>query len=123
MGPAARITWRLHPPLLRALGLKKKLALGEWFAPAFRVLRAMRPLRGSALDVFGYAELRRVERALIGEYRGLVEAALGGLTPESHDRAVELAGLPDEIRGYEDIKLESIARFRERAKALATTQR
>ncbi len=73
--------------------------------------------------MFGYAAVRRAERALISEYRGLVEAALAGLSPESHDRAVEIAGLPDEIRGYEDIKLASIARFRERAKALTTTLR
>jgi indolepyruvate ferredoxin oxidoreductase len=123
MGPAARVTWRLHPPLLRALGLKRKLALGEWFAPAFRVLRALRPLRGTALDVFGYAAVRRAERALVDEYRALVEAALARLTPATHDRAVEIAALPDEIRGYEDIKLKSIARFRERAAALASALR
>jgi indolepyruvate ferredoxin oxidoreductase len=70
-----RLSWHLHPPLLRALGLRKKLRLGMWFAPAFRALRAMKGLRGSSLDVFGYATVRRVERQLIGEYRGLIEAS------------------------------------------------
>jgi indolepyruvate ferredoxin oxidoreductase len=117
-GPDARLTWHLHPPLLRALGLKKKLRLGEWFTPAFRTLRALRGLRGTALDVFGYAEIRRVERALIGEYQALVERALGRLAPDTHDTAVALASLPDEIRGYEEIKMEGVRRFRTRAEEL-----
>ena len=98
-GEPIRFFWHLHPPLLRALGLKKKLKLGAWFAPAFKALRALRGLRGTPLDVFGYAEIRRVERALVGEYRGLIETALARLGPETHDRAVAIAELPDEIRG------------------------
>jgi indolepyruvate ferredoxin oxidoreductase len=78
----------------------------------------MRGLRGGALDVFGRAEVRRVERALIDEYRTLIEKALAGLSPESYERAVKLAALPDVIRGYEDIKLRNVAKFREQVKAL-----
>ncbi len=48
-GPGARASWRLHPPVLRALGMKRKIALGPWFVPAFRVLRAMRRLRGTPM--------------------------------------------------------------------------
>ena len=105
-GEPIRFFWHLHPPLLRALGLKKKLKLGAWFAPAFKALRGLRGLRGTPLDVFGYAEIRRVERALVGEYRGLIETALARLGPETHDRAVAIAELPDEIRGYEAIKMD-----------------
>jgi len=117
-GQQIRTYWHLHPPLLRALGLKKKIRLGAWFAPAFQLLKAMKGLRGTALDPFGYAEVRKVERALIGEYRQLVETALVRLSPVTHDAAITLAGLPDEIRGYEHVKLESVARFRDRAKQL-----
>jgi indolepyruvate ferredoxin oxidoreductase len=119
-GSRIRTYWHLHPPLLRALGLKKKLRLGGWFAPVFRMLRAMKGLRGTPLDVFGYAEIRRVERALIGEYRQCLETALVRLTPVTHDTAVALAELPDEIRGYEHVKMENIARFRDRARQLVT---
>jgi indolepyruvate ferredoxin oxidoreductase len=56
--------------------------------------------------------VRRVERALIGEYRRLVEQTLGSLGPTTYARAVQLAELPDMIRGYEQIKLRSIERFR-----------
>jgi indolepyruvate ferredoxin oxidoreductase len=113
-----RLSWHLHPPLLRALGLRKKLRLGMWFAPAFKALRAMKGLRGSSLDVFGYAPVRRVERQLIGEYRGLIEGVLAKLTPANHDVAVAIAQLPDEIRGYEQIKLDSVKRFRDGAAQL-----
>ena len=113
-----KIQYNLHPPLLRALGMKKKIKLGRWFDAAFGVLYAMRGLRGTALDIFGRAEVRRVERALIGEYRALVDRALASLSPESYDTAVKLAALPDVIRGYEEIKLRNVAKFREQAKAL-----
>jgi len=59
-----------------------------------------------------HARVRRVERALIGEYRRLVEQTLGSLGPTTYARAVQLAELPDMIRGYEQIKLRSIERFR-----------
>ncbi len=119
LGDDARIWFNLHPPFLRALGMKRKLKLGRWFVPALRTLRAMRRLRGTPLDPFGLARMRRLERGLIGEYEQLVAEAVAALTPESHATAVELAELPDVIRGYEDIKLKSVERFRERAKVLA----
>jgi indolepyruvate ferredoxin oxidoreductase len=117
-GDGSRIRYKLHPPLLRALGMKRKLSLGTWFDPAFRILRAMRRLRGTKLDVFGLAKVRRVERALPGEYRDHVDQALGHVDPERYDTVVELCGLPDLVRGYEDIKLRNIAAFRERSASL-----
>ncbi|MBN1528087.1 MAG: hypothetical protein JW895_03445, partial [Thermoleophilaceae bacterium] len=119
LGDGAKVWFMLHPPLLRALGLKRKLKLGRWFVPAFRALRSMRRLRGTRLDPFGLARVRRVERRLVGEYEELVAGALGALRPETHAAAVELCELPDLIRGYEDIKLESVERFRERAAELS----
>jgi indolepyruvate ferredoxin oxidoreductase len=113
-----KLAYNLHPPLLRALGLKQKLQLGPWFASVFGVLARMKMLRGTALDPFGFAAVRRVERQLPGEYRSLVEKALVGLSPESHERAVKLAGLPDLIRGYEEIKLRNVQRFRDEVRAL-----
>jgi len=63
--------------------------------------------------------VRRVERALPGEYRALVDGALKGLSRETYERAVSLARLPDLVRGYEDIKLRNVARFREEARKLS----
>jgi indolepyruvate ferredoxin oxidoreductase len=117
-GADAKVYFLLHPPLLRALGLKRKLRLGPWFRPAFATLRAMRRLRGTPLDVFGLPEVRRVERRLPGEYRELVAGALAHLGPDTHATVARIADLPDVIRGYEDIKLRSVERFREEAARL-----
>ncbi|OGK87796.1 MAG: hypothetical protein A2X52_09990 [Candidatus Rokubacteria bacterium GWC2_70_16] len=120
-GQAITYSWHLHPPLLRALGLKKKVKLGSWFAPALRLLRAMKGLRGTALDPFGRAPVRRVERALPGEYRAMVETVLTRLGSANHHSAVAIGELPDRIRGYEAIKLESVRQFRDAARQLMAT--
>ena len=117
-GEDAKVYFMLHPPLLRALGLKRKLKLGRWFVPAFKLLYRMRRLRGRRLDLFGRAEVRRVERDLIGEYLDLVDEALERLTPDNHATALELLELPDVIRGYEEIKLRNVVLFRKRADAI-----
>ncbi|MEV0614042.1 indolepyruvate ferredoxin oxidoreductase family protein [Nonomuraea sp. NPDC050404] len=115
-GADAAVSVLLHPPVLRAMGMKRKIRLGRSAGVLFRGLRAARVLRGTALDVFGRAGVRRVERELVGEYRELVRTALTRLTPSNADAVEEIAGLPDLIRGYEDIKLARVAEFRDRAR-------
>jgi indolepyruvate ferredoxin oxidoreductase len=111
-GEGAKVYVMLHPPLLRALGLRRKLKLGRWFVPVLRMLRAGRRLRGTRLDLFGLPRVRRVERALPGEYRELMSRSLERLTPVTHGVVAEIAELPDVVRGYEDIKLASVEKFR-----------
>jgi indolepyruvate ferredoxin oxidoreductase len=118
-GADARIRYLLHPPLLRAMGWQKKIELGRWFDVVYRILMRMKVLRGTPFDIFGYAAVRRVERALVGEYRALVEQALKGLSPDTYERAVALAQLPDMIRGYEQVKLGNVRRFREAVQKLS----
>jgi indolepyruvate ferredoxin oxidoreductase len=113
-GAGAKISYRLHPPVLRAAGLRRKLRLGPWFKPVLRVLAAMRRLRGTRFDVFGYTAVRRAERELIAEYRQVIEQLATLLRPGNHALAVEIAALPDLVRGYEDVKLAAVARYRER---------
>lgn len=117
-GPDAKVYFMLHPPLLRALGMKRKLKLGSWFVPFFKALRAMRRVRGTKLDLFGLPKVRRVERALIGEYRTMMSEALAAMTPANEATVLELAELPDEIRGYEEIKLRSVKKYEMRAEKL-----
>jgi len=116
-GPGARVSWHLHPPLLRALGMQRKVRLGPWFAPALVALREGRRLRGTPLDPFGRTEVRRTERALIGEYRAAVAEALGHLTPDTAPAVAAICALPDLVRGYEQIKLDGVRRFREETAA------
>jgi indolepyruvate ferredoxin oxidoreductase len=116
-GADAAVSVLLHPPVLRAMGMTRKIRLRRSAGPVFRALRAARRLRGTPLDPFGRAEVRRVERALVGEYQALVREALDRLRPGTADAVAELAALPDVIRGYEGIKLRSVSTFREMAAA------
>ncbi len=119
-GEGARVSYQLHPPVLRALGMRRKLKLGPWFRPAFQLLRAGKLLRGTRLDPFGYTQVRRAERELVEEYTATIDDLLRQLSPETYQRAVEIARLPDLVRGYENIKLANVARYRARVKDLLT---
>ena len=117
-GENVQLAFNLHPPLLRALGLKHKIRLGRRFIPLLKLLRALRWMRRTPLDLFGFANVRRVERALIGEYRRMIESILPHLNENTHDLAVQMAELPDLIRGYEGIKLASVEQYRQKAQEL-----
>ena len=113
-----RLSYHLHPPVLRALGLRRKMTFGPWFKVVFRLLRAMRRLRGSRLDLFGYTRVRREERRLIREYRESMDAVLAHLTPDNAALVARIADLPDLVRGYEEIKLVNIDLYRHELAAL-----
>ncbi len=107
------VRFNLHPPFMRDRGLRQKLELGSWFRPALRLLIPLRRLRGTRLDLFGRTEVRRLERELIGWYEDLLDEVLRELSPATYQVSVQLAGVPDRIRGYEGIKLRSAAAARE----------
>ncbi|GGC72859.1 indolepyruvate ferredoxin oxidoreductase family protein [Hoyosella rhizosphaerae] len=111
-GPDAKVSHKLHPPALRALGMKKKITLGSWFDPAFRGLRSMKRVRGTKLDPFGHTTMRQTERQLIGEYIDAMRTISATLSESNIPGAVETAKLPDMVRGYEDIKLRNIDKYR-----------
>jgi len=112
-GTDATVTYMLHPPTLKALGLKHKIGLPSALArPSFAGLAAMRGLRGTWLDPFGYASERRMERQLIDEYRATIDHLTAHLTGDKIVTAVAIAGLPDMIRGYAEIKGAAVERYR-----------
>ena len=114
-GPAVRVKVLLHPPFLRERGMQRKLRLGRSAEPLFRTLQRGRRLRGTPLDPFGRTEVRRVERALIDEYRELAARAVARLAPLNAAVVMQVLQLPDMVRGYEQIKLDNVARMRARA--------
>jgi indolepyruvate ferredoxin oxidoreductase len=107
-----RVVYHLAPPLLARTdptsGEPRKMRFGGWMLPVFKVLKSLRFLRGTALDPFGRTEERRTERALIRDYEGSVERLLARLTPRNHALAVQIASIPEEIRGYGHIKARSL---------------
>lgn len=114
-GAGATYSFLLHPPVLRALGMKRKIRLNaRWARFVLSALYRVRGLRGTRADVFGYAHVRREERALIADYSRAVDAAVGALSTETLATVLEVAALPDIVRGYEDIKLRNLERYRVR---------
>ena len=85
---------------------------------AFGVLAKMRKYRGTALDFFGRTAERKMERALIGEYETVVAEILAKLTPANHGTAVELASVPEHIRGYGHVKEAHLKTAKTREAAL-----
>ena len=91
--------------------------------PAFRILAGLKWLRGTPLDVFGRSEERRTERALIEEYEHAVNVLVDHLARENHVLAVEIASLPEHIRGFGHVKAKSIVAAREKRRMLLARYR
>jgi indolepyruvate ferredoxin oxidoreductase len=117
-----RIKYHLAPPLLSrrdAKGRIVKTQYGSWMGHAFKLLAKMKFLRGSALDIFGMTGERRLERALIVEYEQSMRAVLNNLSPDNLAQVLELASLPEQIRGFGHIKQSSVEKVRRRWAALS----
>jgi indolepyruvate ferredoxin oxidoreductase len=114
----AKLSFNLQPPLLRHFGMNRKVSLGEWFAPVLKLLAALRFVRGTPLDIFGYAAIRRVERRLVDWYVDLILQTLPALRSDNIVSAIAIAELPDDIRGYEEIKMKNVAQVQERVAPL-----
>jgi indolepyruvate ferredoxin oxidoreductase len=116
----------LAPPLIakkNARGELIKRPFGPFMFTVFRVLAGLKGLRGGALDIFGRTEERRTERALIAEYRADIEALLGNLREFNHATAVDIARLPEQIKGFGHVKERNLAAARSRREALQTQWR
>jgi len=120
------VSFNLAPPLFSKRDTKGHLVksrFGAWMRRAFGLLAKFRFLRGTALDIFGKTEERRMERKLIDDYRTSVEKALKQLSKENLPLVLELANLPEHIRGYGHVKEEHLqkarARWEELDKAIA----
>lgn len=110
--PGARnITYRLHPPVLKALGVERKIGLGPRSHFALRVLAKGRFLRGHVLDPFGHTAMRRLERRLIDHYETMITTLADRLTTANYQTALDAASAPDIVRGYEEVKLANVKRY------------
>ncbi|MCZ6498782.1 MAG: indolepyruvate ferredoxin oxidoreductase family protein [Gammaproteobacteria bacterium] len=119
-----RLKLRFHfsPPLIAGIdsnsGRPKKYAFGSWILVVLRVLAKFRFVRGTALDLFSYTKERRLERQLIADYEALLAGLCEELDEPHYAMAVELAGLPDQIRGYGPIKQAAVETVGARREAL-----
>ena len=116
-GDGASVRYKLHPPILRAIGMNRKVSVGRWFDAPLAFLHRMRVLRGTPFDPFGYTQMRQLERALPGEYRALVRNALPSIATDTPTVAA-MCELAEIVRGYENVKLRNVEAFREQAAQL-----
>ena len=106
-----KLNYNLAPPLLSKKNEKgelQKRQFGRWMLTGFKVLSKLRGLRGGAFDVFGKTEERKMERALIGEYTASIETLLKTLKADNHATAVEVARIPELIKGYGHVKERNV---------------
>jgi indolepyruvate ferredoxin oxidoreductase len=109
------LRFHLAPPLWARhdeRGVPIKQSFGPWMLTAFKWLARLKGLRGSALDPFGRSAERRSERALIVEYQDLIEELLPGLHPERKALALQLAALPEGIKGFGHVKARHLQAVR-----------
>ncbi len=103
-----KLHFHLAPPLLAkrdpGTGELRKAEYGTWVFTAFKLLAKLRGLRGTAFDIFGYTQERRMERQLIVEYEATIGELVGKLSSDNHALAVKIASIPEEIRGYGHVK-------------------
>lgn len=112
---ATKVTFNLHPPALRSMGMSNKLHLrAAYMGPMLKATAKAKGLRGTKLDPFGRAHVRVVERELIETHTALVEKLSSTLSVENYDTASSAAAASEMIRGYEEVKLGNVERYRER---------
>ena len=112
-----KLHYHLAPPIIakkNSKGQLQKQKFGPGMLTGFKMLAKLKGLRGTALDIFGRTEERKTERALIGEYRASIEEVIGSLTATNHATALEIASLPEQIRGYGHVKERNLAAARVR---------
>ena len=112
-----KVHYHLAPPLIAKRNDKGQLVkqkFGPGMLTAFKLLTRLKALRGSAFDVFGRTEERQTEKALITEYTDIVEQLITSLNSDNHARAVEIAHVPDSIKGFGHVKERNLAAARQR---------
>ncbi len=121
-GPNAKLSYELHPPSLKRVGVSKKISIPSSTArKTFSSLLKTKKLRGTKFDPFSRTEERKIERELITEYEDLLVRLHSGLTAETLDHAVGIADLADQIRGFDEIKLANVRRYRQQVTEALTT--
>jgi indolepyruvate ferredoxin oxidoreductase len=108
-----KLKFHLAPPILGRrdprTGEASKSEFGPWMMFAFRILAGLKGLRGTPLDVFVWTAERRAERRLIAEYEAIIAELIDRLDRDNHKLAVEIAQIPEHIRGYGHVKQRHLA--------------
>jgi indolepyruvate ferredoxin oxidoreductase len=113
-----KLEFNLAPPLFAkrdpATGELQKRPYGAWTFQAFKLLAKLKGLRGTAFDIFGHSEERKTERRLIGEYEATMASVIAALDAGNHALSVQIAALPEQIRGFGHVKEKNLAQVKAR---------
>jgi indolepyruvate ferredoxin oxidoreductase len=121
-----KLNYHMAPPLIAKKNAKGELIkqpFGPAMMTAFKLLARLKGLRGGAFDIFGRTEERKTERALIGEYRASIEEVLKSLSAANHATAVEIARIPEQIKGFGHVKERHLKAARQNWSALMAAYR
>ncbi len=103
-----KLKFHLAPPMFAKTdpetGHLIKKEFGPWMMKSFAVLAKLKVIRGTALDPFAKTEERKKEVALISEYEETISELLESLTSDNLALAVEIAEVPENIRGFGHVK-------------------
>ncbi|MBK7548072.1 MAG: indolepyruvate ferredoxin oxidoreductase family protein [Rhodoferax sp.] len=116
-----KLNYHLAPPIMAKKndkGEMVKQSFGPWMLTGFKLLARLKGLRGTELDIFGKTEERRTERALVGEYKDSMEEVLASLNAANHATGVEIARIPEQIKGYGHVKERNLKAARLQWQAL-----
>ena len=112
MSNGGTLSYKLHPPMLRALGLDHKISIPASASGTIAALARGKRLRNTLADPFRWAEVRKVERQLARDYVQMLDRVLATLDGDNLEIAVAIAAAPSMVRGYEEIKLANVDRYR-----------
>lgn len=129
-GSSAKINFMLHPPIMKKLenipllnklpGVKSKLSLGKWFKVFFVLLKNLKFLRGTKLDFMAWfsADVRKADIEVLKHYKTVLTENLPSIKNGGYEKMIKFSALPDVIRGYEEVRLETLKTYYNNSKQI-----
>jgi len=107
-----KLEYSLAPPVFGGrdskTGRYPKRQLPSIFFFFFNVLKHLKFLRGSPLNFFGWSAHRKLERKLIDDYEETIGKVLKTLSRDKYHIAVDIASIPEFIRGFDVVKEQNL---------------
>ena len=129
-GTSATVHYMLHPPFLKGLanipllnripGVKSKLALGSWFRPFYMLLKHLKFIRGTRFDLMALfsSDVRKADREVLDHYKSNIINNLSNIGNGKYEQLISFSVLPDHVRGYEEVRLESMKTYYHKAEEI-----
>ena len=129
-GTSATVHYMLHPPFLKGLanipllnripGVKSKLALGSWFRPFYMLLKHLKFIRGTRFDLMARfsSDVRKADREVLDHYKSNIINNLSNIGNGKYEQLISFSVLPDHVRGYEEVRLESMKTYYHKAEKI-----